>query len=74
MSTKMDSVSAHPSARSDPQASSEANNAVGCAGRPPTTGPQLATVDIVAGGKVAVTRPSMPRIFRLLLALTGVRV
>jgi hypothetical protein len=74
MSTKMDSVSAYRSARGDPQGSSEADNSAGRAGRPPTTGPQLATVDVVAGGTVAVTRPGMPRIFRLLLALTGVRV
>jgi len=35
---------------------------------------QLDTVDLTCGGAVAVTRPGMPRIFRLLLALTGVRV
>jgi hypothetical protein len=28
----------------------------------------------VAGGTVAVTRPGMPWLFRVLLALTGVRV
>jgi hypothetical protein len=34
----------------------------------------LSTIDTVAGGTVAVTRPAMPRLFRFLLALTGVRV
>ena len=38
------------------------------------TGARLATIDTVAGGTVAVTRPGMPWLFRMLLALTGVRV
>jgi hypothetical protein len=36
--------------------------------------PVMKTVDIVGPGKIAVTRPGMPRLFRFLLALTGVRV
>jgi hypothetical protein len=64
---------AHPSVRVDPQGPFEASVCADRRGRP-TAGPQLATVDIVAGGAVAVTRPGMPRIFRLLLALTGVKV
>jgi hypothetical protein len=33
-----------------------------------------ATVDVSAFGKVAATRPNLPRLFRVLLALTGVRI
>jgi hypothetical protein len=44
----------------------------------PKSEPRLAMVDVVAGGEIAVTRFSMPanmpRFFRLLLALTGVRI
>jgi hypothetical protein len=40
----------------------------------PKAAPQLATLDIVAGGETAVTRLSVPPVFRFLLALTGVRV
>ena len=32
------------------------------------------TVDVVADGAVAVLRPGVPRLVRVLLALTGVRV
>src|SRR5579863_3627974 len=35
---------------------------------------RTATVEITEPARVAVTRPGMPRLFRLLLALTGVRV
>jgi hypothetical protein len=68
MSEKMDPVAAAASGRTDPQPPLEAD------GRSPAAGAKLATVDIVAGGKLAVTRPRVPRIFRLLLLLTGVRV
>jgi hypothetical protein len=44
------------------------------AGAPRADGRPLSAVDLTPSGTVAVTRPSMPRIFRLLLALTGVRV
>lgn len=41
-------------------------------GRAIAANPQLATVEVV--GAVAATRPRLPRLFRLLLALTGVRI
>jgi hypothetical protein len=34
----------------------------------------MKTVNLVGPGKIAVTSPGMPRLFRLLLALTGVRI
>jgi hypothetical protein len=34
----------------------------------------MKTVNFVGPGKIAVTSPGMPRLFRFLLALTGVRV
>jgi hypothetical protein len=71
LSTTEDSVSARPSTTTDPHA---ALGAADRAGEPRSSGCQLGTVDLAAGGAVAVTRPSMPRFFRLLLALTGVRV
>ena len=43
-------------------------------GAPRANGRPLRAVDLTPRGAVAVTRPAMPRIFRLLLALTGVRV
>jgi hypothetical protein len=55
----------------EPQAAlgaAERGGAARSSGRP------LSAVDLAPSGMVAVTRPSMPRIFRLLLALTGVRV
>jgi len=36
--------------------------------------PKLETVEVVGEGTVAVTRIGLPRIFRLFLALTGVRI
>ena len=36
--------------------------------------PKLKTVEVVGEGRVAVTRVGVPRIFRLLLALTGVKI
>jgi hypothetical protein len=74
MSTKLDPDIAHSTAKTDPQAPLDAEIGADRVGRSPATDPQLATVDIVAGGKVAVTHPGMPRIFRLFLALTGVKV
>ncbi len=74
MSEKTDPVAAAPSATSDAQAPLGAAVGADRSGRPPTGGPRLATVDIVAGGKLAVTRPRMPWIFRLLFLLTGVKV
>jgi hypothetical protein len=71
LSTTQDPVSERPSTRSDPQAALEAADRTG---GPRPSGRQLSSVDLAAGGAVAVTRPAMPRIFRLLLALTGVRV
>jgi hypothetical protein len=44
------------------------------AGRAATAPPKLETIEVVAEGRVAVTRIGMPRVFRLLLALTGVRI
>jgi hypothetical protein len=74
MSDKTDADAAHPSARPDPQAPLNANaNGADRTARS-VTGPQLATVEVAGGGAVAVTRPRMPRVFRILLALTGVRV
>ena len=66
-----DPVITHPSARPNPRAPREA---AGRTGRSRKPGPRLSTIDTVAGGTVAVTRPAMPRLFRFLLALTGVRV
>jgi len=43
----------------------------GCAATAP---PKLETVEVVADRTVAVTRIRVPRVFRLLLALTGVRI
>jgi hypothetical protein len=69
--TKSDTVTRHPLAKPNPQAPHEV---AGRIGRPRTTGARLPTIDTVAGGTVAVTRPSMPWLFRVLLALTGVRI
>jgi hypothetical protein len=55
----------------DPQ---PAPGAVERGGAPRANGRQLSAVDLTPGGTVAVTRPSMPRILRFLLAMTGVRV
>jgi hypothetical protein len=74
MSDKMDPVAAVPSGGADPPPPVEAAIGADRPGRPPTSGAKLATVDIVAGGKLAVTRPRMPWIFRLLFLVTGVRV
>jgi hypothetical protein len=71
LSTTQDPVSARPSTMTSPQTALEAADR---AGEARSGGCQLGAVDVVAGGTVAVTRPAMPRIFRLLLALTGVRV
>jgi hypothetical protein len=73
MSTKTDSDAAN-SARFEQQAFAEAEVGGDRLKGRPATAPQLSTVDIVAGGKTAVTRPSVPPVFRFLLALTGVRV
>jgi hypothetical protein len=69
--TKSDAVIKHALAKPNPQAPHEVADRIG---RQQMTGARLATIDSVAGGTVAVTRPSMPRLFRVLLALTGVRV
>jgi hypothetical protein len=69
--TKGDTVTKHPLAKPNPQPPQEV---AGRIGRQRTTGARLATIDTVAGGIVAVTRPGMPWLFRVLLALTGVRV
>jgi hypothetical protein len=69
--TKSDTVTKHRSAKPNPQAPHEV---VGRIGRQKITGARLATIDTTVGGTVAVTRPSMPWLFRVLLALTGVRV
>jgi hypothetical protein len=62
------------SARSGQQALAEAETGGARLKARSTTAPQLTSVDIVADGKTAVTRPSVPPVFRFLLALTGVRV
>jgi hypothetical protein len=71
LSTTQESVSARPSARTNPPAALEAADRTS---ESRSSGRQLSAVDLAAGGAVAVTRPAMPRIFRLLLALTGVRI
>jgi hypothetical protein len=72
MSTTSASDSAHSAMKSKSRPSREG---VG-AGQSRTPWSQLTTTTVsVAGlGKVAFTRPGMPRLFRFLLALTGVRV
>ena len=35
---------------------------------------RTSTIDLAARGTVAVVRPGMPTLFRVLLAMTGVRV
>jgi hypothetical protein len=74
MSTNMTPVPTHPSVRTGHQASLDTALGDGPSEQPPAIAPQLATVETVAGGTVAVTRIRMPFIFRILLALTGVRV
>jgi hypothetical protein len=68
--TTKQSPLARPSTRADPRPP------LGAADRnqPSTNGSPFETVDLAAGGLIAVTRPAMPRIFRLLLALSGVRI
>jgi hypothetical protein len=34
----------------------------------------MTTVDLVSGRSIAVVRPAMPRLLRVFLALTGVKV
>lgn len=68
MPTTKDTGATQLKARSNAQSSHEAAD---CVERPQT---RLATVDTAAGGMIAVTRPGMPRLFRFLLALTGVKV
>jgi hypothetical protein len=70
MPTTNDPVAAHASASPNAQAPHDTAERISRA----QAAPCLATIETVAGGAVAVTRPGMPRIFRLLLALTGVRV
>lgn len=71
LSTTKDTFSARPAMRPDAQAHLAA---VDRAGESRMGRSRLGAVDLAAGGTVAVTRPSMPRIFRVLLALTGVRI
>ena len=73
METKIAFGPAHPSVITGPQGSLDAATSDAQNERPPTGKPYLAAVDIVAGGKVAMTRIRMPLIFRILLFLTGVR-
>jgi hypothetical protein len=68
---KSDLVGKNLLSKPNPQAPHEAADRIA---RKQRTGPRLATIDTVAGGTVAVTRPGMPWLFRVLLALTGVRV
>ena len=69
--TKSDIVVKNLLAKHNPQAPQDAADR---AGRKQRTDRRLATIDTSAGGTVAVTRPAMPWLFRVLLALTGVRV
>jgi hypothetical protein len=69
--TKSDTVTKNSMAKPGPQAPHQAADRIG---RQKSSAARLSTIDTVAGGTVAVTRPSMPRLFRFLLALTGVRV
>jgi hypothetical protein len=69
--TKGDTVTKNSLAKPNSQSPHEVGGRIG---RPRTTGARLATIETVAGGTVAVTRPGMPWLFRVLLALTGVRV
>ena len=69
--TKGDTVTKNSLAKPNSQSPHEV---AGRIGRPRTTGARLATIETVAGGTVAVTRPGMPWLFRVVLALTGVRV
>ena len=69
MSDKTNPDTTHPSAAPlDATVNADYGN------RPKAAAPQLATVDMGPCGAVAVTRPNVPRIFRFLLALTGVRI
>lgn len=68
MPTTTDPADAVPLTRSNPKTSQEA------AARPQTPAPRMTTVETTAAGTLAVTRPGMPRIFRFLLALTGVKL
>jgi hypothetical protein len=43
-------------------------------GRDLPSQPIFATVDVVSDASLAVTRPSLPRLFRFFLLLTGVKV
>jgi hypothetical protein len=71
MSTKTD-FSAVPSSyeRKKPPIPSGTENV----GRPAAPCPNLTTVDVVADGSLAVTRPGLPRLLRFFLLLTGVKV
>jgi hypothetical protein len=70
MSTTNASESGHSA--SEPRAPRE--GAVAGQSRAPWSQLTTTTVTVAGPGKVAVTRPGMPRLFRFLLALTGVRV
>jgi hypothetical protein len=74
MEAKMAPVPPQPSVRTGPQGSLDAITIDDQNERPPTRKSHLEAVEIVADGKIAVTRIRMPFIFRVLLALTGVRV
>jgi hypothetical protein len=68
MPTTTDPADAVPLTRSNQKTPQEA------ASRPQAAASRLTTVETTAAGTLAVTRPGMPRIFRFLLALTGVKV
>lgn len=74
MSSKEEPASPHSLATGASAASTGAGAGAGPCQEERAKRPKLATVETVDGGKVAVTRIRMPRIFRLLLALTGVRI
>jgi hypothetical protein len=69
--TKSDIVTKNLLAKPNSQGPHEGPDRIG---RQKTPRGRLSTIDTVAGGTVAVTRPGMPWLFRVLLALTGVRV
>jgi hypothetical protein len=71
MSTKTDSVAARSSYERKTSVIALASDQ---AGRRTPPCANLATVDVVADGSLAVTRPAIPRLFRFLLLLTGVKV
>jgi hypothetical protein len=73
MSAKTDPDAAHAIIAEQQKCSEAKTDADGVDG-PPAVAARLATIDVVAGGETAVTRLSVPPVFRFLLALTGVRV